>query len=240
LSEFSEGSPAGQHECVSLLVATLSAATHGTPTGAAFDLVLILHVGFMLVGLASLLATGIQAWRARRGPEAPSAPSVARYFRPGINWPGRSIYLVLVFGLTLVAMSRGAYGFSDPFVQIGLVLWIVAVSLAEMLVWPGERLLQVIVSGADSSGGGSGGAGGAGGAGAGGSGAAGSGAAGSGGAGGALADTPTPLEGNASPEVVTTWEKTGQATAIATRVALSAWTVCAVFVFATVVMVQKP
>jgi uncharacterized membrane protein YgcG len=179
----------------------------------------------MLVALASLLATGIQAWRARRGPEAPSAPSVARYFRPGINWPGRSIYLVLVLGITLVAMSRGAYDFSDPFVQIGLILWIVAVSLAEMLVWPGERLLQVIVSRADGSGaaGGSGGAGGFGGA---------------GGAGGV--DTPIPLEGGAPPEATTTWVKTDQTTAIATRVALSAWTVCAVFVFATVVMVQKP
>jgi hypothetical protein len=222
LSEFSEGSPAGQHECVSFLVATLSAATSGTPTGAAFDLVLILHVGFVLVGLASLLATGIQAWRARRGPEAPSAPSVARYFRPGINWPGRSIYLVLVLGLTLVAMSGGAYGFSDPFVEIGLILWIVAVSLAEMLVWPGERLLQVIVSGVDGSGGGSGGVGGA------------------GGGSSAAVHTPVPLEGGAPPEVTTNWVNTDRATAIATRVALSAWTVCVVLVFATVVMVQKP
>jgi hypothetical protein len=180
----------------------------------------------MLVALASLLATGIQAWRARRGPEAPSAPSVARYFRPGINWPGRSIYLVLVLGLTLVAMSRGAYDFSDPFVQIGLILWIVAVSLAEILVWPGERLLQVIVSGTDGAG--AGGAGGADGAdGAGGAG----GVDGAGGAGGV---------GGAQPEVTTTWVKTDQTTGIATRVALSAWTVCAVFVFATVVMVQKP
>jgi hypothetical protein len=127
--------------------ATLSAAAHGTPTGAAFDLVLILHVGFMLVGLASVLATGIEAWRARRGPDAASAPSVARYFRPGINWPGRSLYLVLVLGLVLVAMSRGSYDFSDPFVQIGLILWITAISLAEMVVWPGERQLQGIVSG---------------------------------------------------------------------------------------------
>jgi hypothetical protein len=194
--------------------------------------VLILHVGFMLVALASLLATGIQAWRARRGPEAPSAPSVARYFRPGINWPGRSIYLVLVLGLTLVAMSRGAYDFSDPFVQIGLILWIVAVSLAETLVWPGERLLQVIVSRADGSGAawGVGGAGGAGG----------SASGGVGGVDGGVVDTPIPLEGGAPPEATTTWVKTDQTTAIATRVALSAWTVCAVFVFATVVMVQKP
>lgn len=118
----------------------------GTPTGAAFDVVLIFHVGLMLVGLASVLATGVQAWRARAGPEAQSASSVARYFRPGINWPGRSIYLVLVLGLVLVAMSRGAYDFGDPFVQIGLGLWIAAAALAELVVWPGERRLQRIIS----------------------------------------------------------------------------------------------
>jgi hypothetical protein len=109
-------------------------------------------------------------------------------------------------------MSGGAYGFSDPFVEIGLILWIVAVSLAEMLVWPGERLLQVIVSGVDGSGGGSG---------------------------SAAVHTPVPL-GGAPPEVTTNWVNTDRATAIATRVALSAWTVCVVLVFATIVMVQKP
>ena len=102
----------------------------------------------MLVGLASILATGVQAWRARAGPDAGSASSVARYFRPGINWPGRSIYVVLALGLVLLAMSRGAYDLGDPFVQIGLVGWIAAAALAELVVWPGERRLQRLISGA--------------------------------------------------------------------------------------------
>jgi hypothetical protein len=108
--------------------------------------VLMAHVAFVLIGLASLLVTGIQAWRARRGPGSPAAESVVRYFRPGVNWPGRSLYAVLVLGVVLVLMSDSAYGFGDTFVQVGLVIWIACVGLAEMVVWPGERRLQRAVS----------------------------------------------------------------------------------------------
>lgn len=136
-----------------------------TPTGAAFDIVLILHVGFVLIGFASCFATGIQAWRARGGPGSPAARSVGRYFRPGINWPGRSLYLVLVLGVLLVLMSQHSYGFGDPFVQLGFVFWILALALAELVVWPGERQIQRVVAddwgGGAASGGASGSAGGA-------------------------------------------------------------------------------
>ena len=126
---------------------TGSLATVAAPTGAAFDIVLLLHIGFVLVGFASLAVTGTQAWRARGGAEAPGSESVARYFRPGVNWPGRALYGVGVLGFVLVAMSRGAYGLDDRFVQLGLVLWIVCVAVAELVVWPGERRVQGVVSG---------------------------------------------------------------------------------------------
>lgn len=189
---------------VSFRGAPVHAAASGPPTGAAFDIVLILHVGCLLVGLASVLTTGIQAWRARGGPDDAGSPSVARYFRPGINWPGRVLYLLLVFGFVLVAMSRGVYGFGDAFVQVGLVLWITAVATAEMVVWPGERTLQAIVSGH----------------------------------GAAHRPARGPIEGDR--ESPLRWAATGEARRVATRVALSAWAVCAVLVAATVVMVQKP
>ena len=191
----------------------------------------------MLVALASLMATGVQAWRARRGPDAPSALSVSRYFRPGINWPGRAIYLVLVFGIVLVSMSKGAYDFGDLFVQLGLILWIVGVSVAEIVVWPGERALQGIVSDSVDVPGGS------------------EVAAPASQLG---ADQPSHARDRAAgaeppagaddggvhdadhsePQVL--WVNNGKATATAVRVALSAWTVCALLIVATVFMVQKP
>jgi len=117
-----------------------------TPTGAAFDVVLMAHIGFVLVGLASVLVTGTQAWRARAGPSGAGAGSVTRFFRPGINWPGRALYLVVILGVALVSMSQGAYRLDDSFVELGFVLWVAAVAIAELLVWPGERILQRVVS----------------------------------------------------------------------------------------------
>ena len=104
------------------------------------------HIAFVLVGLVSTFLTGTQAWRARRGAGSPASASVARYFRPGVNWPGRSLYAVFVLGVLLVLMSRRFYGFDDPFVEIGLVIWIVCIGLAEMVIWPGERQLQRVLS----------------------------------------------------------------------------------------------
>jgi hypothetical protein len=43
-------------------------------------------------------------------------------------------------------MSQRAYGFEDTFVELGFVFWIIAIGLAELVVWPGERQLQRLVT----------------------------------------------------------------------------------------------
>ena len=58
-----------------------------------------------------------------RGPES---EAVRRYYRPGVNWAGRVLFLVPVFGVALIAMSHGDWSFSDGWIAIGLVLWAVA------------------------------------------------------------------------------------------------------------------
>ena len=143
---FLNGDGPGQHDRVLSQPAAGTVATASAPTGAAFDIVLLLHIGCVLVGFVSLLVTGTQAWRARGGADAPGGESVARYFRPGVNWPGRALYGVLVLGFVLIAMSRGSYDFEDAFVQLGLVLWIACVALAELVVWPSERSLQRLIA----------------------------------------------------------------------------------------------
>ncbi|MFZ0667933.1 MAG: hypothetical protein WAM97_19455 [Acidimicrobiales bacterium] len=221
--------PSGRMAAAAATVATTSAAK-SPPQGAAFDVVLMLHVGCFLISFVSVLVTGTQAWRARTGPKAPGAASVARYFKPGINWPGRLIYAVIVLGVVLIAMSGKVYSFSDAFVEIGLVLWIVVASLAEFVVWPGERSLQVTIAehwtGGEHRTGGerrtgehrTGGDGSPG-----------------------RADAP---DGDPSSSVSASGQDSAvlvaNARQLATRVALSAWTVCAVMIVATVIMVDKP
>jgi uncharacterized membrane protein len=117
------------------------------PTGAAFDVVLILHVGCVLVGLATVIAAIAAAGGLRSGPAgAPPSDAVARYFRPGINWAGRTLWGIPVFGFILLAMSHGAYSLHDGWVAGGLGIFVVLASLGEGVLWPTERRLQRVAA----------------------------------------------------------------------------------------------
>jgi hypothetical protein len=137
---------------LSARVRTLLSDRIRTPTGAGYSLLLLAHVAAAVVGFGAICLTGLQGFRLRKGPAGPNAEGVRRYFRPGVNWPGRAIYLVPVLGFALLATSKGAFEVSDTFVVIGLVLWSAAAVVAELVVWPCERRIQrVLAEGWDPS-----------------------------------------------------------------------------------------
>jgi hypothetical protein len=120
----------------------LLAATHARD--AAYDVVLLAHVLAAAVGLGALVVAGANAWVLHRS--GPGSEAVRRYYRPGVNWAGRVLFLVPVLGLLLMAMSHGDWSFSDGWITIGLALWAVVAVAAEMYLWPAERRLQAAVS----------------------------------------------------------------------------------------------
>jgi hypothetical protein len=126
---------------------------HAQPQGPAFDIVLLLHVGCVVAGLATVVTSAATAARLRRllrvGRSLPEA--VVRYFRPGVNWGGRLLYGIPIFGFALLAMSHGAYALSDGWVVSGLAVFVVVVVLAEGVLWPAERRIQASVSSGSAS-----------------------------------------------------------------------------------------
>lgn len=118
---------------------------HHQPDGPAFDVVLLLHVGCVVVTLVTLVAGIATAIRVRTllRASAPFPDPVVRYFRPGVNWAGRSIYGVPLAGFGLLALSHGAYSLRDGWVMAGLVIIVGAVLVTECALWPAERRLQV-------------------------------------------------------------------------------------------------
>jgi hypothetical protein len=139
---------------VPVAVHQLPAVVHPVPTGAGYSVVLLLHVACAVVGFGAVVMTGVEAQRARQGPAGPRADGVLRYFRPGVNWAGRALYGVPVFGFVLIAASQGAFSSNDGFVVAGLGLWALATVVAEVVVWPGERRIQeALAAGWESSGG---------------------------------------------------------------------------------------
>ena len=104
---------------------------HHQPDGAAFDIVLLLHVACVVVGLVTTATAAATATRLRRllGSSLPLPEPLRRYFRPGVNWAGRTVYGIPVFGFALVAMSQGAYALGQGWVLGGLAIF-AAVALA--------------------------------------------------------------------------------------------------------------
>ena len=131
---------------VTVLVGGDSPLVDQVPTGALYSTLVVTHVLSAVVGFGAVVLTGVQAKRAQRGPSVAGADGVRRYFRPGPNWAGRVVYAVPVLGFASIAASHGAWSADDAFVLFGLALWLVAALLAELVVWPAERRIQLLVS----------------------------------------------------------------------------------------------
>ncbi len=126
---------------------------HHQPDGAAFDIVLLLHVACVVVGLVTAAASAATAARLRRllGSTLPLPEPLRRYFRPGVNWAGRTVYGIPVFGFALLAMSQGAYALGQGWVLGGLAIFCAVALLGEGLLWPAERRLQITLSESDAT-----------------------------------------------------------------------------------------
>jgi hypothetical protein len=121
---------------------------HNQPSGAAYDVVLLLHVACVVIGIVTVATAAATARRLGRlaGTASPLPEPLRRYFRPGVNWAGRTIYGIPVFGFALLGMSHGAYGITDAWVLSGVVLFVALALLAEGVLWPAERRLQRAVA----------------------------------------------------------------------------------------------
>ncbi len=126
---------------------------HHQPDGAAFDIVLLLHVACVVVGLVTTAAAAATSARLRRllGSSLPLPETLRRYFRPGVNWAGRTVYGIPVFGFALVAMSQGAYALGQGWVLGGLAIFGAVALLGEGVLWPAEQRLQVALSESDAA-----------------------------------------------------------------------------------------
>ena len=131
-------------------------AMHHQPDGVAFDVVLLLHVACVVVGAVTTATAAATAARLRRlvGSSRPLPEPLRRYFRPGVNWAGRTVYGIPVFGFALVAMSKGAYALGQGWVLGGLAIFAGLAIVGEGMLWPAEQRLQVALPEADNGGGG--------------------------------------------------------------------------------------
>jgi uncharacterized membrane protein len=107
------------------------------------------------VGLVTTATAAATAGRLRRllGSSLPLPDPLRRYFRPGTNWAGRTVYGIPVFGFALVAMSDGAYALGQGWILGGLAIFAALAFLGEGVLWPVEQRLQIALARGDDDGG---------------------------------------------------------------------------------------
>ncbi|MHB8244694.1 MAG: DUF2269 family protein [Acidimicrobiales bacterium] len=119
-----------------------------------YDILLILHVALAFIGFGSIAVGGWAASAGRRSGRPAGEERVVRFFREGVDWPGRAILVVPVVGLVML-LAGDSSNVARPWPWIGLGIWLVAVGLASGLGWPAERRAQralaALAAGDDSS-----------------------------------------------------------------------------------------
>ena len=115
--------------------------------GTAYEVVLLAHVLAAVIGFGAVCVAG--AYAVLLGHSGPIPESVRRYYRPGVNWAGRILFLVPILGFVLLGMNHGAHAYSssDGWVIVGLILWAAAALAGEVVLWPAEQGLQQLVAG---------------------------------------------------------------------------------------------
>lgn len=109
--------------------------------GPAYDAVEVLHVASAVVAFGSLAATGRYASALRQRADPLVDESARRYFKPGRNWAEWTLFLVPVFGLTLVGLGGDSIA-DHAWPWIGLGIWLAATAAATGGVFPAERRIQ--------------------------------------------------------------------------------------------------
>lgn len=115
-------------------------------TTKAFDVVLVVHVFLAIASLVALLVLRNAAVAVVDGGELPLA--AAKSFAGRRELAARTVHLVPVSGVVLVALSRGYYGLTTGFVAGGLALWLVAALALETIGFPAQRAVAIALKSA--------------------------------------------------------------------------------------------
>jgi hypothetical protein len=106
-----------------------------------FKVFLVLHVLSAIIGLGGVLLNGVYAAQAQKRPGPPGrAVSEANFAVTGIA--EKVIYTIPVFGILLVLTSDGVFKFSDTFVWLSFVLFIIAIGLSHSVLIPGHKKIN--------------------------------------------------------------------------------------------------
>ena len=110
-----------------------------------YKTLLVLHILCAIVGLGSVMLNGLYASQAARREGAPGrAVSEANFFVSSIG--EYFIYGIPVFGILMVLASDKAYKFSQTWIWLALVLYVIAIGLSHAILIPGHKRVNALLA----------------------------------------------------------------------------------------------
>jgi len=110
-----------------------------------YNVLLVLHVLTAIVGLGSVMLNGLYASQAAKRPgPAGRAVSEANF---AVSTIGEYfIYAIPVSGILLVLASHHAWKFSQTWIWLALVLYVVAIGISHSILIPGHKKINALMA----------------------------------------------------------------------------------------------
>jgi uncharacterized membrane protein len=108
-----------------------------------YKILLLLHILTVIVGIGAVVMNGLYAAQAQKRP-GPTGRAVVEANHAVTDVAEKVIYLIPVFGILLVLTSDHAWKFSQTWVWLAIVVYVVAIGIAHSVLIPGtKRIIEL-------------------------------------------------------------------------------------------------
>lgn len=123
----------------------------GTDSGV-YKLVFLLHLIAVIVGFGTVFLNGVYGSIAKRRRGAEGLAVAEANYDVSVKWAEPFIYAVPVLGILLVLLSDDQFKFSQAWVSLSFLLYIVSIGVVHALHLPNLRRMNALMAGLVSSG----------------------------------------------------------------------------------------
>jgi uncharacterized membrane protein len=110
-----------------------------------YKTLLVLHILVAIVGLGSVMLNGVYAaWSQKRPGPGGRAASEANFFVSNVG--EKFIYLIPIFGILLVLASDKAWKFSQTWIWLSLLIYVVAIGISHSILIPGHKRINALLA----------------------------------------------------------------------------------------------
>ena len=110
-----------------------------------YKTLLVLHILTAIVGLGAVMLNGLYAAQAAKRPgPGGRAVSEANFFVSSVA--EKFIYLIPIFGILLVLASDKQWKFSQTWIWLALLIYVVAIGISHAVLIPGHKKINALLA----------------------------------------------------------------------------------------------